>query len=127
MATRYHGAMKLFRSIPALVFVATPALGGAPEIVDATVEKSGMSWRAEVTLKHADTGWDHYADGWDVLDSNGNLLGHRELLHPHVDEQPFTRSLSNLMLPDGTREVFIRARCSVKGWASDLFRVELSP
>ncbi|QGX99922.1 hypothetical protein EI983_17270 [Roseovarius faecimaris] len=119
--------MPILRPLLALLLFATPALSGAPEIVSAKVEKSGMSWRVEVTLKHEDTGWDHYADGWDVLDATGKVLGHRELLHPHVDEQPFTRSLSNLMLPDGTREVFIRAHCSVKGWSDDVYRVELSP
>ena len=43
---------------------------------------------------HPDTGWDDYADGWRVLDMDGNELGMRVLHHPHVDEQPFTRSLS---------------------------------
>lgn len=106
---------------------ATTAWAGAPEIVNAKVTKQGMNWRIEVTLRHDDTGWDHYADGWEVLDAQGNVLGYRELMHPHVDEQPFTRSLSNLMLPDGTRELFIRTHCSVKGWSSDTMRVELSP
>lgn len=86
-----------------------------------------MTWRVDVTLEHADTGWDHYADGWEVLDSDGARLGFRELHHPHVNEQPFTRSLSSLMLPDGTREVFIRSRCSLAGWAGKTMRVELDP
>jgi hypothetical protein len=106
---------------------ATTAWAGAPEIVNAKVTKQGMNWRIEVTLRHDDTGWDHFADGWEVLDAQGNVLGYRELMHPHVDEQPFTRSLSNLMLPDGTRELFIRTHCSVKGWSKDTLRVELSP
>lgn len=119
--------MTISRLLLALFLFATPALGGDPEIVNAKVEKSGMNWRVEVTIRHDDSGWDHYADGWDVLDANGKLLGHRELLHPHVDEQPFTRSLGNMMLPDGTREVFVRAHCSVTGWSNELSRVELSP
>lgn len=106
---------------------AAPAFAGAPEIVDAKVTKQGMNWRIEVTLLHDDTGWDHYADGWEVLDANDTVLGYRKLHHPHVEEQPFTRSLSNLMLPDGTREVFIRAHCSEKGWSGEKVRVELSP
>ena len=114
-------------SLLSLLAPAGSAMAGAPEIVDAKVQKSGMNWRIEVTLKHDDTGWDHYADGWDVEDADGNVLGQRDLLHPHVDEQPFTRSLGNLMLPDGTREVFIRTRCSVDGWSADAVRVELSP
>ena len=96
-----------------------------PEILKATAERSGMGWRIEVTLQHPDTGWDHYADGWDVQDAHGQKIGFRELMHPHVDEQPFTRSLVNVMPPDGTREVFIRARCSVAGWSGELFRLKL--
>ncbi len=103
------------------------AFAGAPEIVNANVTKQGMSWRVEVTLLHDDTGWDHYADGWEVVDAEGKVLGYRKLLHPHVDEQPFTRSLSNLILPDGTREVFIRAHCSIEGWTGEPVRIELSP
>jgi hypothetical protein len=49
------------------------------------------------------------------------------LHHPHVNEQPFTRSLSNLDLPDGTREIFVKAHCSVDGWSSEAVRVELEP
>jgi hypothetical protein len=107
--------------------MATAARADAPQIVDTKVEKYGMHWRVDVTLKHPDTGWDHYANGWEVLDADGNRLGYRELLHPHVNEQPFTRSLVNVMLPDGTREIFIRANCLVDGWASETVRVELQP
>jgi hypothetical protein len=80
-----------------------------------------------VTLSHADTGWEHYADGWEVLDVDGKRLGFRELLHPHVNEQPFTRSLSGVDLPDGATKIYIRARDNVTGWSDDLFEVVLAP
>ena len=121
------GLMTISKSLLAFAFIASPVWADPPEIMDVTVAKIGMNWRIDVTLKHPDTGWDHYADGWEVLDGDGNILGYRELLHPHVDEQPFTRSLNNVMLPDGTREVFVRARCSEEGWAGESVRVELSP
>ena len=97
----------------------------APEIVAASANRVGMGWRIDVTLKHPDTGWDHYADGWEVLDKDGNRLGYRELMHPHVDEQPFTRSLVNVMLPDGIREIYVRPRCSEEGWAGETVAVPL--
>lgn len=103
------------------------ARADGPTIVDAKAEKSGMGWRISVTLAHPDSGWDHYADGWDVVDAAGRVLGTRELMHPHVTEQPFTRSLSAVILPDGVREVFIRARCSVDGWTSPDYKLTLSP
>ncbi|WP_297770606.1 hypothetical protein [uncultured Roseovarius sp.] len=117
-----HTLFAIFTCILAL-----PATADEPKVLDVNVEKSGMSWRVDVTLEHPDTGWDHYADGWDVLDADGNRLGYRVLHHPHVNEQPFTRSLNNLQIPDGTREVFIKAHCSVDGWSEEPVRVELEP
>lgn len=107
--------------------MALPARADAPEVKDASVEKVGMVWNVHVTVLHGDTGWDHYADGWEVLDASGARLGYRELMHPHVNEQPFTRSLSGIVIPDGTREIFVRPHCSVDGWAGETFRIELTP
>jgi hypothetical protein len=76
-------------------------------------------------LAHPDTGWDHYADGWEVIDADGNQLGERPLAHPHVEEQPFTRSQSGIVIPDGVTEVYIRARDNVNGWYDDRYPVTL--
>jgi len=103
------------------------ASADAPEVVDVAVSKAGMVWNISVTLRHTDEGWDDYADGWEVLDARGERLGYRELRHPHVDEQTFTRSLRGIVIPDGTREIFIRTRCSQQGWHSKVTRVELRP
>ena len=103
----------------------TAARADMPQILEATAHRVGMGWRIDVTLQHPDTGWDHYADGWEVLDKKGKRLGYRELMHPHVEEQLFTRSLVNVMLPDGIREIFIRARCSENGWSSKTYAIKL--
>lgn len=109
------------------VAVPLSAFAGSPDIVNVSASKPDMGWMFEVTLKHPDTGWEHYADGWEVLDPDGNRLGYRELAHPHVSEQPFTRSLRGIMIPDGVRTVLIRARCSEHGWSENTVAVELSP
>ena len=101
-------------------------LAESPEVEDVKISKVGMDWRVDVTLRHPDTGWDHYADGWEVLDHEGNVLGYRELLHPHVDEQPFTRSLHNVVLPDGAREIRVKTRCNRDGWAPHAHKVDLT-
>lgn len=93
-------------------FAAHPVAADPPTIEAAAYANGRLS----VTLSHPDTGWDHYADAWEVLDANGESLGLRVLAHPHVDEQPFTRSLA-IDLPDGTTEVRLRARCTVTGWS----------
>ena len=104
----------------------TRALADEPQITQVRAEKVGMLWNIHVTVLHADTGWEHYADGWEVQDASGNVLAYRELMHPHVQEQPFTRSISGVVIPDGTREIFVKAHCSVNGWETDLFGVELT-
>ena len=119
--------MKRFLFSLPLALCPVLAVAESPQILDVTVTKTGMTWRMDVTIAHDDTGWDHYADGWEVLDVSGNRLGYRELMHPHVEEQPFTRSLSSLVVPDGTREVFVRTHCSVEGWSDERVRVQLDP
>ncbi len=66
-----------------------------------------------VALRHADTGWNHYANHWRILSPDGVELGRRVLLHPHVDEQPFTRSLSGVVIPEDVSAVIVEAHDSV--------------
>lgn len=101
--------------------LAVPAFADAPVVENVVVSGD----RFNVTLSHPDTGWDHYADGWEVLDADGNSLGIRELLHPHVTEQPFTRSLSGVNIPQAAQVVYVRARCNIDGWSDDLLEVRL--
>jgi len=44
-----------------------------------------------------------------VVSLNGNILATRVLAHPHIHEQPFTRSLGNVKLPIRVKQVRIRA------------------
>lgn len=81
------------------------------------MRQSGGQWTFDVTLFHGDTGWDDYADGWRIVDESGNVIGQRNLAHPHVNEQPFTRSLSGVQIPASVKRVGIQARDSVGGWS----------
>jgi len=95
---------------------AAHALAGPADVVAAEAQCAEGACGFSVTVRHADTGWDHYADAWEVLAPDGRVLATRTLHHPHVDEQPFTRSLRGVRLPDGLREVRVRARDSVHGF-----------
>jgi hypothetical protein len=82
--------------------VTTMAVAGEVEVVSATARQGADgAYQFSVTLRHADTGWDHYADKWDVVAPDGTVLGTRVLVHPHQDEQPFTRGLSGIRVPKG--------------------------
>ncbi|MAW85738.1 MAG: hypothetical protein CMJ42_04315 [Phyllobacteriaceae bacterium] len=100
-----------------LSLLALPALAGEADVVDARYSQSSDgSYTFHVTIRHGDEGWDHYADRWQVLGPDGAVLGERVLAHPHVDEQPFTRSQSGIVIPDDLEEVTVRAHDSVHGW-----------
>ncbi len=102
------------------------ALAGDVSVVDAKLRASGGgAFSANVTLRHDDAGWDHYADAWRVLLPDGTVLGTRTLYHPHVDEQPFTRSLGGIKIPAGTSEVVVEAHDSVHGWAEQRLTIKV--
>lgn len=95
------------------LFFSTRAEAGEADVVDVRIEAMGEGrYRIDTTVLHADAGWDHYANRWDVLAPDGTVLGSRVLAHPHDNEQPFTRSLT-LQIPKGITEVTIRANDSV--------------
>lgn len=104
-----------------------PAMAGEVDViaVDASQRDDG-TWRFSVTLRHADEGWDHYANRWDVVGPDGTVYGERVLAHPHVDEQPFTRSLSGVVIPDDVSQVTIRGNDSVHELGGTEMTVDLN-
>ncbi len=109
----------------AVICLTTAAQAGMADVVDAKASRSGDSWRFDVTVRHDDTGWDHYANRWEVLAPDGTVLGVRELAHPHENEQPFTRSLSGVEIPADVATVTIRARDSEHGFGGAEIQVKL--
>lgn len=117
---------KLLISGTIAVALAGSALAGGADVVGASATWKGTSWQFDVTVAHADEGWNHYADAWRVTGPDGTVYGTRTLHHPHVSEQPFTRSLSGVTIPDGVTSVTIEAHDSVHGWGGAKISVPLS-
>ena len=111
--------------ITILLSYSSTAVAGQASIIDVSVTNNNGSFRFDVTLEYADSGWDHYADGWEVVSPAGDVLGKRVLAHPHVNEQPFTRSLSGVQIPQNVKTVSIRAHDSVHGYNKEMFEVDL--
>jgi len=114
----------------ALAFAATtlgaPALAGPADVVSARVQCSAHGGCTfDVTVIHADTGWQHFADRWEVVGPGGETLATRVLRHPHVEEQPFTRRLAGVRIPTSVTEVVIRARDSRHGFGGAELTVEI--
>jgi hypothetical protein len=92
------------------------ALAGPADVLEVVARPSGGTWSFDVTVRHDDAGWDHYADAWRVVGPDGTVYGTRTLYHPHVGEQPFTRSLSGVAIPADVASVTVEAHDSVHGW-----------
>jgi hypothetical protein len=106
-------------STPAPEPTAPPAGDGCAHVVGVEVTPGASGYTFAVTVSSADTGWDKYADLWVVQAPDGSVLGERVLAHPHVEEQPFTRSQSGIRIPEGITEVTVAARDSVLGFCGD--------
>jgi hypothetical protein len=114
----------------------TPTISGegnADVVYVKAVQAADSTWTFHVTVSHPDTGWDDYADGWDVLTPDGTVLKPdpespftRLLLHPHVDEQPFTRNQSGIVIPEDVSEVRVRAHDLVDGFGGREVVVDLT-
>ena len=119
-------------SVLSLSFLAPLSLCLSQTFVRASRASDG-SWSFTVTVSHPDTGWEDYADGWDVVTPDGTVLKPdanspftRLLLHPHETEQPFTRSQSGVAVPQDVTQVTVRAHDLVDGFGGKEVVVDLT-
>jgi len=109
-----------------MVAASSAALAGKADVVAArAVKDSDGTYRFAVTVRHDDTGWEHYANAWEVVGPDGTVLGVRKLLHPHENEQPFTRYLGGVKLPAGISKVTLRAVDSKHGHGGKELTIEV--
>lgn len=81
------------------------------DVRDVSVSGSAGDYTFEVTVESPDTGCGQYADWWEVVSTDGELLHRRILAHSHTDEQPFTRSGGPVEI-DASETVVVRAHMS---------------
>ena len=108
-----------------LAMAAGTAAAGPADVLAVEVRGARDALTVDVTVRHDDAGWEHYSDAWRVVAPDGTVLGTRELLHPHVDEQPFTRSLSGISVPEGVSTLTVEACDSVHGWGGTRAEIEV--
>lgn len=88
-----------------------------PDILDAVVTETadgGFSVAATISSPYDSPA--RYADAFRVVTPDGVELGVRVLTHDHADEQPFTRSLAGVEIPEGVSQVIVEGRDQVSGW-----------
>ena len=118
--------MKIAIGLSILTLVAnSPVLASDADVLAVEISKSGSNYRFDVTVRHDDAGWDHYANSWEVVGPDGTVYAKRILAHPHVDEQPFTRSLGKIVIPEGVKDVTVRAGDNIDGIGGKTMQIKL--
>ena len=103
------------------LWISTPQVVAQAQNTDAKVTQVKVTgapndYTFAVTIDSPDTGCDRYADWWEVITPEGELLYRRVLLHSHVDEQPFERSGSPVAI-EPQQEVIVRVHMSSDGYS----------
>ena len=109
-----------------LLLMCTAANAGEADVIEVEVRHIGAdTYKFDVTVRHPDEGWEHFANKWEVTAPDGTVLSTRILAHPHVEEQPFTRSLSGVKIPENLAEVTVRAHDLVHGYGGKTVEVKV--
>ena len=107
---------------PAVELLIEPtAIEGAADVVAVEVNGSAGSYSFSVTVASKETGCEQFADWWEVLSEDGELLYRRVLLHSHVDEQPFVRSGGPVAIA-AAQTVWVRAHMNTVGYGGKALR-----
>lgn len=116
----------IFFFILSISFFVSTSFANEADVIKVEIEKSSNNtYSFSVTVLHKDTGWEHYVNKWEVLDEMGRVLGTRVLQHPHVGEQPFTRTLSGIKIPDSVKAVTIQAHDSIHKYGGKALSIKL--
>ncbi|MGC1306024.1 MAG: hypothetical protein WA885_02255 [Phormidesmis sp.] len=99
---------------------ATDAGSSGVIAVEAIAPNPG-TYNFSVTLQSDDTGCDQYANWWEVITPEGELLYRRILAHSHVDEQPFTRSGGPVEIA-ADQEVIVRSHFNPTGYSTQAMK-----
>ena len=99
---------------------ATPSAAVA-DVRAVNVSGEPNTYRFSVEIASPDLGCEQYADWWEVLSVDGELLYRRILAHSHVDEQPFVRSGGPVPIAPDT-VVWVRAHMHPGGYGGVAFK-----
>lgn len=74
-----------------------------------------------VEITSPDKGCDQYANWWEIVTLDGDLVHRRILGHSHVNEQPFTRSGGSVSLT-ANQEVWVRVHMNNTGYSQQAYK-----
>jgi hypothetical protein len=117
-----------------IVSCLAPAIGRAqsvqeqrfPDVLAVKAKPAGPSiYDFDVTVSSPYDTPSRYADGFRVSTLEGKVLGERKLLHDHQAEQPFTRDLYAVKVPEAIKKVIVQARDQKYGYGGKAVEVVL--
>jgi len=97
-----------------------------PDVVGVKAKARGPNiFDFDVTVSSPYDSAQRYADAFRAMGKDGEVFGERKLLHDHASEQPFTRDLYGVVVPDGVRKVVIQAKDQKYGYGGKTIEVDL--
>lgn len=97
-----------------------------PDILSAELSgPDGTEYDIAITVSSPYDSPDRYADGWRVLDEDGNVLAEHELAHDHANEQPFTRSRGPFVIPEGVAKITVEGHDQEHGYGGETVTIDV--
>ena len=97
------------------------ATGDGADVISVSATGTPGAYTFSVGVSSPETGCDQYADWWEVLRPDGELVYRRILLHSHVAEQPFVRSGGPVAVA-ADEVVWVRAHLHPGGYGGTALR-----
>jgi len=99
----------------------TAGSGPVADVISVDVSGEEGSYTFSVGIRSTDEGCQQYADWWEVISEEGDLLYRRILLHSHVGEQPFVRSGGPVKIAADS-VVWVRAHMNPGGYGGVVWK-----
>lgn len=91
------------------------------DVTNVSIRGDANNYTFSVTLSSPDNRCKQYADWWEIISENGDLVYRRILGHSHTNEQPFTRSGGKVDI-SASQTVWIRAHMNNNGYGGITFK-----
>jgi hypothetical protein len=115
------GALLLSAAPFALAESPSPPTSSRADVERVAVTGSAGSYLFRVTVRSPDRGCGQYANWWEVVTDEGELVYRRVLKHSHTNEQPFTRSGGPVPVA-ADQVVIVRAHMEPGGYGGTAYK-----